>query len=114
MTEVDADVVVVGYGPVGMTLSILLAQRGHSVTVAERWPAPYPLPRAVHFDHEVARILPITTRTDWVISTDAESVTLSLCLRPSLSAAWIAARLGLGRRWWRRHARCSPRVTRPK
>ena len=27
------------------------------MTVLERWPEPYPLPRAVHFDHEVGRIL---------------------------------------------------------
>ncbi|HEY2077086.1 MAG TPA: bifunctional 3-(3-hydroxy-phenyl)propionate/3-hydroxycinnamic acid hydroxylase [Streptosporangiaceae bacterium] len=57
MTGADADVAVVGYGPVGMTLAILVAQRGHSVVVAERQPASYLLPRAVHFDHEVARIL---------------------------------------------------------
>jgi 2-polyprenyl-6-methoxyphenol hydroxylase-like FAD-dependent oxidoreductase len=56
MTEPDADVVVVGCGPVGATLAILLAQSGHRVLVAERWTEPYPLPRAVHFDHEVARI----------------------------------------------------------
>jgi flavoprotein hydroxylase len=53
----DADVVVVGYGPVGNALAILLAQLGRDVTVLERWPEPYPLPRAVHFDHEVGRIL---------------------------------------------------------
>ena len=52
----DADVAVVGYGPVGATLAILLANRGRSVVVVERWPEPYPLPRAVHMDHEVARI----------------------------------------------------------
>jgi flavoprotein hydroxylase len=56
-TDVDADVVVVGCGPVGLTLAVLLAQHGHAVTILERQPAPYPLPRAVHLDHEVARIL---------------------------------------------------------
>jgi 2-polyprenyl-6-methoxyphenol hydroxylase-like FAD-dependent oxidoreductase len=53
---VDAEVAVVGCGPVGNTLAILLAQLGRSVTVVERWPHPYPLPRAVHLDHEVGRI----------------------------------------------------------
>jgi flavoprotein hydroxylase len=53
---VDADVAIVGYGPVGNTLAILLAQLGRSVIVLERWPEPYVLPRAVHFDHEVGRI----------------------------------------------------------
>jgi 2-polyprenyl-6-methoxyphenol hydroxylase-like FAD-dependent oxidoreductase len=52
----EADVVVVGYGPAGNTLAILLGQLGRRVVVLERWPQPYPLPRAVHFDHEVGRI----------------------------------------------------------
>lgn len=51
------DVAVVGAGPVGMVLAVLLAQRGRSVVVLEQHPAAYPLPRAVHFDHEVGRIL---------------------------------------------------------
>lgn len=51
------DVAIVGYGPVGQMLAILLGQRGWRVGVFEKQPAPYPLPRAVHFDHEVARIL---------------------------------------------------------
>jgi 2-polyprenyl-6-methoxyphenol hydroxylase-like FAD-dependent oxidoreductase len=54
---IDADVAVVGYGPVGSVLAILLAQLGRRVVVLERWPDPYPLPRAVHIDHEVARII---------------------------------------------------------
>jgi flavoprotein hydroxylase len=52
----DADVAIVGYGPVGATLAILLGQLGRSVVVLERWPEPYPRPRAVHFDDEVGRI----------------------------------------------------------
>ena len=54
-TELDA--AVVGYGPVGQVLAILLGQRGWKVGVFEKQASPYPLPRAVHFDHEVARIL---------------------------------------------------------
>ena len=57
MSRNDPDVAVVGCGPVGLTLAVLLAQRGHSVTLLERWAHPYPLPRAVHIDHEVARVL---------------------------------------------------------
>ncbi|MCO8302425.1 bifunctional 3-(3-hydroxy-phenyl)propionate/3-hydroxycinnamic acid hydroxylase [Streptomyces sp. RKCA744] len=55
--EERADVLIVGYGPVGQLLSVLLAQRGRRVTVVERWPTPYQFPRAVGFDSEAARIL---------------------------------------------------------
>ena len=51
------DVAIVGYGPVGAALAILLGQRGQRVVVLERHRRPYPLPRAVHYDHEAARIL---------------------------------------------------------
>jgi flavoprotein hydroxylase len=58
------DVAIVGYGPVGQLLAILLGQRGWRVHVIERWPEPYPLPRAVHFDHEVGRILQLAGVAD--------------------------------------------------
>ncbi|WP_223865535.1 bifunctional 3-(3-hydroxy-phenyl)propionate/3-hydroxycinnamic acid hydroxylase [Streptomyces sp. 5-10] len=57
MDGLEAEVLIVGYGPVGQLLSVLLAQRGRRVTVVERWPEPYRHPRAVGFDSEAARIL---------------------------------------------------------
>jgi flavoprotein hydroxylase len=53
----EYDVLVVGAGPVGLTTAILLGTRGWRVGVAERWPQPYPLPRAVALQHDAARIL---------------------------------------------------------
>ena len=53
----DYDVGIVGYGPVGATLAVLLAKQGVSVGAFERDAAPSPYPRAGHFDGEVMRIL---------------------------------------------------------
>ncbi|GAA3581295.1 bifunctional 3-(3-hydroxy-phenyl)propionate/3-hydroxycinnamic acid hydroxylase [Amycolatopsis ultiminotia] len=56
MRDTVHDVVVVGAGPVGLALARMLGLRGHEVLVLERWPEPYALPRAVHFDDEIGRI----------------------------------------------------------
>jgi len=50
------DVAVIGLGPVGATLANLLCRHGLTVAVLEREAAPYPLPRAVHFDAECMRV----------------------------------------------------------
>lgn len=56
METVEYDVLVSGLGPVGATLTGLLARRGVRVLAIDREVAPHPLPRAVHFDHEIMRI----------------------------------------------------------
>lgn len=55
----DADVAIVGGGPVGTLLAILLGQQNKNVTLIERWPDAYDRPRAVTYDHEIARILSV-------------------------------------------------------
>jgi len=56
MTELDADVVLVGYGPVGQTTAALLAANGHRVVVYERYSELYGRPRAVYFDDATIRV----------------------------------------------------------
>ncbi|WP_416972149.1 bifunctional 3-(3-hydroxy-phenyl)propionate/3-hydroxycinnamic acid hydroxylase [Streptomyces sp. 4F14] len=51
----QADVLVVGYGPTGMTLAALLGQQGLDVVVLERYEGLYNLPRAAAFDDETMR-----------------------------------------------------------
>lgn len=50
------DVAIIGYGPVGATLGHLLGLSGVKTMILDREEAPYPLPRAVHFDDEVMRV----------------------------------------------------------
>jgi 2-polyprenyl-6-methoxyphenol hydroxylase-like FAD-dependent oxidoreductase len=53
----QADVAVIGAGPVGLLIALLLGRRGWQVEVLERQATAYGRPRAVHLDHEAARIL---------------------------------------------------------
>jgi 2-polyprenyl-6-methoxyphenol hydroxylase-like FAD-dependent oxidoreductase len=56
-SRLDADVAIVGYGPVGQALATLLGRGGHRVVAFERFQEIYALPRAVHLDHEIMRLL---------------------------------------------------------
>ena len=64
MKNENVDVAIVGYGPVAKLLGTLLGKRGWNVGIYERFPEPYPLPRAVKLDHEIARLLQSIVPTD--------------------------------------------------
>ena len=53
---IDCDVLVVGGGPTGVTLGLLLARGGVKTLVVDKAADIYPLPRAAHVDHEIMRI----------------------------------------------------------
>lgn len=65
----DCDVLIIGGGPAGVTLAVLLAKRGVSVIVAEKEAGIYPLPRAAHIDHEGMRVLQKAGVADAVMAT---------------------------------------------
>lgn len=73
------DIIQVGLGPVGLTLAALVGQCGHTVTVVERQPNLYGLPRAGHIDHEIVRILQ---------SVDAEGPVMADCY-PTTEYVWV-------------------------
>lgn len=51
------DVIIVGCGPVGAYAANLLGSHGLDILVIDRAVEPYALPRAVHVDHEIVRLL---------------------------------------------------------
>ena len=57
MSHSPYDIAISGYGPTGLAAASLLAQRGHSVCVFERWPTLYGQPRIATIDGESARII---------------------------------------------------------
>ncbi len=57
MTITHSDILIVGAGPIGLLLALLLHKQGVEVTLVERQKALYPLPRAVVCDHEARRLL---------------------------------------------------------
>ncbi|WP_448628785.1 bifunctional 3-(3-hydroxy-phenyl)propionate/3-hydroxycinnamic acid hydroxylase [Geodermatophilus sp. URMC 64] len=64
MQDIEADVVVVGSGPTGLTLASLLGGLGHSVVLVEKWPTLYGKPRLTHIDGETARLLNLSCDVD--------------------------------------------------
>lgn len=50
------DAVIVGMGPVGVSMANLLAPSGMKILLVDRLPSIYPHPRAIGFDHEIMRI----------------------------------------------------------
>jgi 3-(3-hydroxy-phenyl)propionate hydroxylase len=57
MSEGMFDAIVAGCGPVGAVAANLLGRRGISTLVIEQNHEPYVLPRAIHFDAEIMRVL---------------------------------------------------------
>jgi 3-(3-hydroxy-phenyl)propionate hydroxylase len=53
--EMRYDAVIVGYGPVGATLAMLLSRGGLRVAIVEKRPTMFDKPRAITLDHEVMR-----------------------------------------------------------
>lgn len=58
-SQFDADVAIVGAGPVGTLVAVILGLKGHKATVVKEWSQPYDQPRAVIENQEIARILSV-------------------------------------------------------
>lgn len=69
MTAPQYDVIVVGAGPVGDTMALLLAEQGLRVLTAEKAAEIYPLPRAAHIDYEVMRVFQRLGAAEEVLAT---------------------------------------------
>ena len=99
-SRIRCDVVVIGYGPVGMTLAALLAQRGVDVLVIERHARRWALPRAGHLDGETMRTfqglgigqdieLIARPMLEWALTTGEHDVLTTIALGES-GSGWKA------------------------
>jgi 3-(3-hydroxy-phenyl)propionate hydroxylase len=64
----DADVIVVGAGPVGMTMAVLLSRLGLSVVILEQQNSPSSTPKAISLDDESLRTYQAAGIVDRVLS----------------------------------------------
>jgi 3-(3-hydroxy-phenyl)propionate hydroxylase len=93
-------VVVVGAGPVGLTAALLLARRGVEVLVVEKHAVPYPLPRAVHLDDEVFRVLQAAGVADAVLARSRPMAGLRLLDRGHRTLAEFPRDPAAGQNGW--------------
>ena len=75
------DVVIVGMGPTGLVLANLLGLEKLNVLVIDKFLSPYDLPRAVHLDDEIMRILQVIG-----VASEMEKI-----MRPNLGMRFVDA-----------------------
>src|SRR5579863_5250151 len=56
MTQLDFDVVIVGFGPAGAVAACWLGQAGVKTLVVEKSRTMWEIPRAIALDHEILRV----------------------------------------------------------
>ncbi len=69
----DCDVLIIGGGPVGIALALMLGRKGVRVIVTEKATEIYPLPRAAHVDHEIMRLFQSLGLADEIMATSRVS-----------------------------------------
>jgi 2-polyprenyl-6-methoxyphenol hydroxylase-like FAD-dependent oxidoreductase len=62
------DAILIGRGPVGLTMAAVFGQTGHNIAVVERHRDLYALPRAGHVDHEIVRLLQSVRAVDALLA----------------------------------------------